>query len=226
MDTGTPGVRNYVRWVKSAAPDFEFLKLSYPAGDLDRLDRCHGVVFTGGGDVHPDFYGLNDRIELLEGVNAARDRFELEAVERGMKSGLPMLCICRGMQLFNVAMGGTLIPDIRTAGFEGHRKGKRGDASHPVVVEPETVLHSIVGVDTGSVNTNHHQAVERVGKGLRVTACARDGIIEAMEWEHVGGRPFLQLVQWHPERISDLLNPFSHAIVEKFVEAVRRNQKN
>ena len=222
-DTGTPGLKAYIRWVKDAGPDLGFLILSYSAGNMDGLDRCQGIVFTGGGDIHPECYGRKDSAPLLESVDRERDKFELEAIGRGLQKGLPMLGICRGMQLFNVAMGGTLIPDLKTAGFPGHRKGKKGDRVHDVIVEPGTVFHGIVGELTGPVNTSHHQAVERVGEGLRVTARANDGVIEAEEWKDADQRPFLQLVQWHPERMPDPRNPFSRAVVERFVGAV--NQK-
>jgi putative glutamine amidotransferase len=220
LHTGSSGVKTYVRWLTGAGPDLDFLTLSHSAGNLDVLDRCQGVVFTGGGDVDPGTYGRVDATHLVEGVDAKRDRFELAAVRRGMELQLPIIGICRGMQLFNVAMGGTLIPDLNTVGFAGHRKGKRGDRVHEIAVEEGTLLHRIVGRTRGLVNTNHHQAVDRVGEGLRVAARADDGVIEAMEWEHASDHPFLQLVQWHPERIRDPQNPMCAALAEGFVRAL------
>jgi len=144
----------------------------------------------------------------------------MEIIARAVEHEIPMLCICRGMQIANVAMGGTLIPDVRSAGFKEHRNEKGSDGIHPVVVEQSTLFRKIVAVEKGETNTNHHQAVDRPGRGLRVAVRSADGLVEGLEWEDAGRRPWLQLVQWHPERMRDVTNPFSGALREAFLQAV------
>lgn len=222
-DTRSKGYENYLRWVQSAGHEIECLTLSAALDNLDTLNRADGVLLTGGGDVDPALYGRDDARPLVEGVDKERDRFELSVIARALEHQLPLLCICRGMQLFNVARGGTLIPDLLAAGYKEHRKGKSGDRIHEVTVEANSILSRIVGLQKGVTNTNHHQAADRVGEKLRVTARSSDGVIEAMEWEEAATVPFLQLVQWHPERMSDPGNPLSQGILRAFLQAVQQH---
>ena len=186
------------------------------AGYMERLD---GLVLSGGVDVDPDCYGAQPHAKLGE-VDRARDRFEIAAVKAARSAGLPILAICRGMQLTNVAFGGTLVQDIpsqverafqheqSTTDIEQH--------SHGVALEVGTTLRALAGVAQARVNSSHHQAVERMAEGFRVTAKAGDGVIEAME--HTSG-PFFQCVQWHPERlVGDAL---TRALFTSFVDAAR-----
>lgn len=214
---------NYLRWLQTCGSSVECVILSHRSGTASDLEGCDGLLLTGGGDVDPALYERSDAMSLVEDVDRERDKFELEVIERAFQKNLPMLCICRGMQIFNVAMGGTLIPDMRSAGYKDHRKGKVGDATHVVRVVEGTVFSDIVGLQEGTTNTNHHQAVDRCGDRLRVTARAPDGIVEVMEWEDAAQRPFLQLVQWHPERMKEEGNPFSRALLEAFITAVEDN---
>jgi putative glutamine amidotransferase len=138
-----------------------------------------------------------------------------------MERGMPVLGICRGAQIFNVAMGGSLIPDIEAAGFMNHRRGDEPERVHGVHVMNGSILNGIVGVSAGTVNSSHHQAVDAVGRGLAVAARSDDGIIEALEWEDPAGRPFVLLVQWHPERMGDTAGPFSRNLVERLASEVR-----
>jgi putative glutamine amidotransferase len=134
---------------------------------------------------------------------------------------MPVLGICRGAQVFNVAMGGSLIPEIETAGFRSHRLGDDPGGVHGVSVMDGSVLLGVVGVKEGTVNSSHHQAVDAVGRGLRVAARSDDGIIEALEWDDPAGKPFVLLVQWHPERMGDTAGPFSRNLVERIASEVR-----
>jgi putative glutamine amidotransferase len=126
------------------------------------------------------------------------------------------------MQVFNVALGGTMIPDVESAGYLSHskEKGQMSDARHGIRVQQGTGLLSIVRSTQGEVNTNHHQAVERPGQGLRDTAYSPDGLIEGLEWQDPDDKPFLQLVQWHPERMADFENPLSGGLLRRFVSEV------
>ncbi len=131
---------------------------------------------------------------------------------------MPVLGICRGMQLTNVAFGGTLIPDIEEAGYAEHRSSVPGAiCTHGIVVTPGSSLAELGGAD--GVNSSHHQAVLQPGAGLKVIARSPDGIIEAMEPDEPS--PFLLLVQWHPERMEDRSSPLAGGVLRMFLHAVQ-----
>jgi len=156
-----------------------------------------GIVLTGGGDVGPERYGESARTERLYGVEPARDELEIALVHAALDAGVALLAVCRGVQILNVALGGTLVQDLEEAGYRRHSVPEHEyDVAHVVLVEPDSVLASLVGTHYG-VNSLHHQAVERPAEGARVVARSEDGVIEALE-----GRGFLA-VQWHPERMLD-----------------------
>jgi putative glutamine amidotransferase len=137
-------------------------------------------------------------------VDRRRDDFELALAREALRRDVPMLAICRGQQVLNVATGGTLIQDIPSE-MKGAAKhdvsGRRSRRSHGVVVAPGSRLHGILGRETVPVNSFHHQSVARVGRGLVVSArCPEDGLIEGLE---MPGRRFVVAVQWHPESFWD-----------------------
>jgi putative glutamine amidotransferase len=217
----------YVEWIKRADAGIDVVPLSHTRQNLSELDRCCGLVLTGGGDVHPRFYGRTDALPLVREVNEERDDFEFAAIRRALDHSIPILGICRGMQVFNVALGGTIIPDVQTAGYRNHSKNGSSvvDPRHEVRLEPATILYSIARAKTGNVNTNHHQAVEKLGNGLKATAWSEDRLVEGLEWEDPQGKPFLQLVQWHPERMEDYDNPLSQGLIERFRKEVQASRK-
>lgn len=189
--------------------------------DLARevLADADGLLLTGGGDVDPELYRSDRR--LGRGVKEHRDRYELALLEEAARRRMPLLAICRGMQLLNVARGGSL-RDMRGDGelYRRHRRLRRG---HGVVLAENSRLAEILGTNRlTSVFTYHGQAVERPGRGLRVSARAPDGVVEALEDELVpsgGPAPFVLAVQWHPE-----LSPRSRQqrqLFAAFVEAAR-----
>lgn len=186
------------------------------AGYVARMD---GLLLSGGVDVDPHAYGSLPHPRLGE-VDPARDAFELALVRAARTAGLPILGICRGMQLVNVAFGGTLIQDIpsQVAGAHQHEQVTTDieQASHEALLEPDTDLHGIVGAGTLRVNSFHHQGVDRVAEGFHVTARARDGVIEAMERR---GGAFFQCVQWHPERMGG--DPATRSLFQAFLAAAR-----
>lgn len=170
-----------------------------PVGGIDEvIDRIDGLVLSGGGDVDPACYGGGGH-EAMYGIDPERDRFEIDLARAAADRALPTLAVCRGMQVVNVAFGGTLIADIpsQVPGAEEHRR--RGEEVHTPVqaigLDPDSAIAAALGRTTLEVNTVHHQAVAELGKGLRATAWASDGVIEALEAE---GWP-LWGVQWHPE---------------------------
>jgi putative glutamine amidotransferase len=187
------------------------------AGDMAAFaGRVDGVVLTGGGDVAPVRYAAPQQPETT-GVNPRRDEIEIELVRLASRRGLPVLAVCRGIQLLNVALGGTLVQDLPTADppRPGHMAPQLWNtAAHPVQMTPGTLLRRLLGPEV-SVNSLHHQAVETVAPGLRVAARAPDGVIEAVE-DNVGR--FVVGLQWHPEMLG--LDHPSTAVFQEFATAI------
>ncbi|MDP1730690.1 MAG: gamma-glutamyl-gamma-aminobutyrate hydrolase family protein [Devosia sp.] len=168
------------------------------------LDRVDGVVMTGSrSNVHPSHYGATAS-PLHEPFDEDRDRMSIELVHKSLAKGLPMLCICRGMQELNVALGGTLATEIQDLPGRMDHRAPPDDAQearfairHPVEVRPGGLLHRIVRSGLIDVNSLHRQAIDRLAPGLQVEATAADGTIEAVS---IGDPPsFVLGVQWHPE---------------------------
>ena len=178
------------------------------------VEHLAGVCVSGGPDMDPAAYGA-ERHEKLGPVEPELDAFELAVVRRADAAGIPVLGICRGCQVLNVARGGTLhqhVPDVAD-GSVAHRQTASGrETTHDVRIEPGSHLASIVGPEDLDVNAFHHQAVDRLGRGLRAVAWAPDGIVEAIE-----GDGFYLGVQWHVET---LVHVPRHALVfEALVDA-------
>jgi putative glutamine amidotransferase len=188
------------------------------------LGRCVGLVLTGGGDVAPERYA-QARHESIIGVSEARDTLEFAAIEAAERLGMPLLAICRGMQVLNVALGGSLVQDIPSMveGALAHSvQEPRHGPAHGVEVEAGSRLQGIVGGRRIEVNSRHHQAVDRLGGGLVVTGKAPDGIIEAVE---APGERFVVGVQWHPEDMAGHpgIGESADRLFAAFVEAARSN---
>ena len=175
------------------------------------LDRVQGLVLSGGEDVEPARYGAEPHPKLGE-TDAARDAVEVALIAGAERRGLPVLAICRGLQILNVALGGTLYQDLAS-----ERPGPidHADTSvrHAVRVEPRTRVHRAVEAETAMVNTRHHQAIRDLAPGLRATAWAADGVIESVEPRDTNA-PWTLAVQWHPEEDLDT------AVFGSFAEAL------
>lgn len=166
---------------------------------LDLLAELDAVVFTGGADVEPHRYGFADPNGLCKS-KPERDAVEWEMLERLRKRPLPMLAICRGAQILNVFHGGSLAADLADKNTV-HRRDADQPRQHRVRISEGSLLHRLAGAAAGTVNSSHHQAVERLAGGFRVGALSTDGVIEAFEPAD-GGGPFLLAVQWHPEAMA------------------------
>ena len=166
----------------------------------DILGSIDGLVLSGGGDLDPALYG-ETRLELSHTPDPARDEFELMLCRAALNAGMPILAICRGHQVLNVALGGTLYQDI-AAQYGDALKHPRYELPrtpvHDVDIEAGTRFADIVGAQRIAVNSRHHQGIKALGKGLVVTGRASDGLIEAVE---LPGTRFVQSVQWHPEAL-------------------------
>lgn len=164
------------------------------------LSRLDGLVVAGGNDVDPGYYGAEAHGETVV-AGGGRDALELATLAAASESGLPTLAICRGLQVLNVARGGSLIqhlPDV--VGHGDHSPVSDGYGDHVVALESGSKLASLLSWTKGPVPTHHHQAIDRLGAGLVASAHAPDGVVEAVEDPSL---PFLVGVQWHPEAGSD-----------------------
>ena len=209
---------NYEKWFL-AANDVAVLELSYQLRNENSVEECQGIVLTGGQDIHPRYYNKSEYLSLLnpKEINEERDVFELKVIELAFKHKKPVFGICRGLQLVNVFLGGTLIPDIPTvSNKKEHGKIEGKDQRHPIRVDEKSFLYNLIGKANGTVNSAHHQAADLLGKDLRITANT-GSIIEALEWKHPAGKPCLMLVQWHPERMEDQHNPFAGKLRDEFI---------
>jgi putative glutamine amidotransferase len=192
---------NYVRWLKDRDPAVEIVKLGVD-GDAAAITRCDALVLSGGIDIHPEWYGgAKAYFKAPEKWRRDRDIFERSVFGYALEHGLPVLGVCRGLQLINVLRGGTLIQDLGEQGNKTHEAVGDLDMRHGVRIEGDSLLHGIAGSVTGEINSAHHQAIGSLGEGLKVNCRADDGTIEGIEWADVDGKPFMLAVQWHPERM-------------------------
>lgn len=165
------------------------------------LSKADGIILTGGGDVNSLIYGEEPH-PRSHYQDPTRDEMELETARIALEMGLPILGICRGIQILNVALGGTLIQDIPTQVTGANRHYSVGLAPvllHNMDIEKDSLLSKVLNCASLAVNSYHHQSVKNPGKGLRISARARDGVIEAIESNE--GKPVLA-VQFHPEEIA------------------------
>ena len=211
---------DYMDHIRYAGGIPVILPLSDIPEDIDRIIRLFdGILFTGGPDIDPVIYGSVDITGTVD-VDARRDAFEIPLMRLARDSEMPTLCICRGIQILNVAMGGTVYEDIPSqypTDLHHMQKTSFSNPSHTVTIEKKSRLHELLGSDQIWVNSCHHQAIRRLANGLTVAARSSDGLIEAVE---LPGERFCSGVQWHPERLG-YDNPSSCAIFRAFVEACR-----
>ncbi len=167
-----------------------------PADAPAVAEGLDGLLLSGGGDVDPTFYGAPPSPEV-RAVEPERDAWELALVRRAAQTGLPVLGTCRGAQVLNVGMGGTLVAHLPALTTSEHcQRDRWSEVVHDVTIQTASSLRAVLGVDVIGVNSLHHQAVDQVGTGLRAVGWSDDGVIEAVEG--LGTAPLLG-VQWHPE---------------------------
>lgn len=178
------------------------VQLTRDADPADMVDRLDGLVMTGGADPDPALYGEDPAPGLGE-IEPGRDAWELGLIRAALERRLPMLCVCRGAQLLNIALGGTLVQHLDEADEHALWDAPRSNRCHTVRVSAGSTLAALYGGDIAT-NSLHHQAVGRPGNGVVVTGTAEDGVVEGFE---LAGRPEVLAVQWHPEMLVEQPDP-------------------
>jgi putative glutamine amidotransferase len=191
-----------------------------PEGDgvEEALAVLHGLVLPGGGDLDPALYGETEVHPTVYGVSADRDRFELAVVRAALARDLPLLAICRGIQVLNVALGGTLyqdVPDLHPAHTAHSQQRPPSEPFHEARLEPGSCLALAYGRETVAANSFHHQGVRAVAPGLRAVGWSPDGLVEGLESP---AHRFVVGVQWHPEAMfeahAEHLRPFTELVAQ------------
>lgn len=215
----TPGeASDYVRALEAAGFGREEIVVLAP-GQMPG-EAFDGIVLGGGVDVDPARYGQAVRPEAGVEVDPDRDATDLAVFERAWREQAPVLGICRGLQVVNVALGGTLVQDLpsqRPSALDHQRRPRdRTRRDHRVRIAAGTLLAAVARAEEVGVNSRHHQAIDRLAPGLRASAVAPDGTVEGVE---AAGRRWCVAVQWHPENLAD--DPPSKSLFEAFARAVR-----
>ena len=223
MIRGLPRVRLNEAYVNAVAASGMIPLIVAPldTGFAEILARVDGLVLTGGEDIAPARYGAA-RHERTGDPHDARDRTEIALLAAAREARLPVLAICRGLQVANVALGGTLVQDLpseRPSSTTHDRSDARTARVHEVGIAGGSSLSAAIGARTIMVNSSHHQAIDRVAPGLTVTGTAPDGVVEGAEW--TGDADWWMLgVQWHPEELMQTPEGWDRALFAAFRERV------
>ncbi len=202
----------YIESLARAGARMRWVELSDPEQAVQDALTCDGLLLPGGGDMDPKFYG-QERIPACGEPNLLRDAAEPLLLRAFLAADKPVLGICRGIQVMNAVLGGDLYQDIKP--FEHLPHNDHWAKVHTVTVRRGTLLSRILGQDTVLVNSQHHQAVDRVAPGFTLAALSEDGIVEAIEKPDAR---FCLGVQWHPEWLSDA-DPAMQGLFDAFVNA-------
>ena len=202
----------YMESLARAGARMRWVELSAPEQAVQDALTCDGLLLPGGGDMDPKFYG-QERIPACGEPNLLRDAAEPLLLRAFLAADKPVLGICRGIQVMNAVLGGDLYQDIKP--FEHLPHNDHWAKVHTVTVRRGTLLSRILGQDTVLVNSQHHQAVDRVAPGFTLAALSEDGIVEAIEKPDAR---FCLGVQWHPEWLSDA-DPAMQGLFDAFVNA-------
>jgi putative glutamine amidotransferase len=223
MIRGVPRVRVNEAYTNAlaAAGMIPLVVAPLDTGFAEIVARVDGLVLSGGEDIGPARYGAT-RHERTGEPHDARDRCEIALLTAAREARLPVLAICRGLQVANVALGGTLVQDLpseRPSTTTHDRSDARAARVHEVGIAGGSRLAAAVGARTITVNSSHHQAVDRVAPGLAVTATAPDGVVEGAEW--TGDADWWMLgIQWHPEELMQTPEGWDRALFAAFRERV------
>ncbi len=210
-------------WLEKVDDNLEFVNM-YPVGaDSIQyfLERSSGILISGGPDVNPALYGMEEALDRCEEIDYRRDTLEFRMIRYAMDNDIPLLCICRGHQILNVFNGGTLIPDI-PVDCDTLVLHRGGTSKHWISLIEGTMLYGICKVSGDTVNSYHHQAVDEVAPGFRFASFARDSLVESIELSDTTGYGFILGIQWHPEAM-DISHPLSGPIARYYIDEVRKH---
>jgi len=213
--------RNYASAVwKTGGVPFALPHLEGMTDDLEEMvGPIDGLLLSGGTDLDPNYFGQEPKFELNE-IDPIRDRLEIDLAKLALKEEIPVLAICRGIQILNVAAGGNLYQDLgkqRENGLNHYQDAPRWHPTHEVRIDRGSTLYDVIGKEKIKVNSLHHQNVMDVGRGFEVAARSSDGLIEAIEQRE---SRFQLGVQWHPEAMVDN-DENSFRIFSRFVEVAQ-----
>ena len=220
---------NYVNWLQERE-NVEVVTLVAGKNNRTEIEVLDGIVLSGGIDIHPRLYNSNvvDYPNRPDTFHPERDEFEKMIFEITQEKSIPLLGICRGLQLVNCLTGGTLVQDLGPERNQVHRFDK-ADKKHPVFIDESSLLGEIIPGETVQVNSAHHQAIDRLGEGLKVNARSEEGVIEGVEWDNKTAKSFFLAVQWHPERMEHVglaHTPASINIRERFLQEIKKSRKS
>lgn len=197
--------QSYRNWFREADSTMIFINM-YKV-DTDSLElmmaQCHGLLLTGGEDVHPGWHGKTDEKWKCGRIDTRRDSLEKRLLDMATERGLPVLGICRGHQVMNAMTGGSLYTDLPTdiKSGQSHRADGMTDAWHLAYIRDSSILSGLSGRESRVVNSNHHQGIDRLSPLFRVTAFSPEGLPEAIEVRDTLAYNVMMGVQWHPERM-------------------------
>lgn len=203
--------------IPDALHDLEIIRVDDPMDDSVLADAA-GLLVPGGGDVDPAWYG-QERHHRTKGVSHERDEFEETLLEAAIDRNMPTLCICHGMQILNVMLGGTLDQHLADTPerIEHDRDKPRAEPAHSIKIEAGSLLGHALGAEEAQVNSHHHQGIDELAGALQATAWSGDGVLEAVE---ARDHPWLVGVQWHPE-VMVPVDACQRRLFEVFVETAR-----
>lgn len=213
----------YTEWLDKYKVNYEILDFENHGSDLEKLNECSGLILSGGVDIYPELYCDWDTKETKGTYNPSRDGFELNLLEKALAMRIPVLAICRGLQIVNVYFRGSLIFDIEEIRNVNHRKiSATEDRLHKTRIFKDTLLYEILKTEEADVTSSHHQSADRIGEGLMINAKSDDGIIEGIEFADKKAKSFLIGVQWHPERFKNTEDPASGNLLKRFIQEAEK----
>lgn len=219
----------YAAWLQRNTDTIELINL-YPMSlgeALKTLEGCDGLLITGGEDVFPGLYGKIEDTLRCGSFDQGLDSLEIMSIALAVEKKMPLMGVCRGEQIINVALGGSLIIDI-PEDFDTvviHRQQDYMRCFHSMHSVPGTMLFDLSGTETDSVTSNHHQAIDQLASGLQICAYAADSLPEAITWKNNEDKGFLLAVQWHPERMRKN-HPFSDPLALAFLQSAEQYKQH